>query len=262
MKNYKATVVSLLAACLSLLIAMPDLAVEKAEETAGAPDRTNASPDKTKAPVSLEKKGEETAALKDMPVYKPPLRGAPEGRVAGGTRGAKDALPMLLALVPDHVGLTVHEQPSLYWFISQTTNYPIELTVIEDQAVRPIMEKRLDNVVKPGIQCVRLTEYGLRLKTGVDYRWFVAVITDPERRSKDIIAGGEVERVEFPGTLRSKLEQAGKNSAPRIYAEEGLWYDALGAVSDLISATPENALFHKQRSFLLEQAGLPEVVEY
>ena len=44
-----------------------------------------------------------------VPVYKPPLRGAPGGRVGGGTRGTPRDLFVLSALAPDHSGLTVQE---------------------------------------------------------------------------------------------------------------------------------------------------------
>src|SRR2546430_426002 len=61
-------------------------------------------------------------------LYKPPLGlGAPTGLVAGGSRGTdtclsgdlgnKNAALTLSVLAPtDHIGLTVHEQPSLYWY--------------------------------------------------------------------------------------------------------------------------------------------------
>src|SRR4051794_27821202 len=41
------------------------------------------------------------------PVYQPPMRGAPSGRVGGGTRGAAGGMPTLDVLAPDHVGLTL-----------------------------------------------------------------------------------------------------------------------------------------------------------
>src|SRR5207249_6735910 len=43
------------------------------------------------------------------PVYKPPTRGAPGGRMGGGTRGITGTAVISL-LVPDHVGLTSQAQ--------------------------------------------------------------------------------------------------------------------------------------------------------
>ena len=83
------------------------------------------------------------------PVYKPPLRGAPGGRVAGGTRGTGDEALTLSVLAPDHTALTVQEQPSLYWSLSKPSPYPIELTVIDHQAIQPLLETRLRSLSEP-----------------------------------------------------------------------------------------------------------------
>lgn len=41
-----------------------------------------------------------------------------------------------------------------------------------------------------------------------------------------------------------------------IYADAGLWYDALGAISDAIGAHPDDASLREQRASLLKQVGL------
>ena len=197
-----------------------------------------------------------------IPVYKPPLRGAPGGRVGGGTRGNGHGLPSLSVLAPDHTGLTVDEQPSLFWFLSASTNYPIELTIIEAQSIHPLLEMRVSPPVPPGIQRVRLADYGLRLSPGVPYQWFVALVVDPDSRSKDIVAGGFIERVEVPERARTQLAQDDKARTPHIYAEAGLWYDAVTALSDLIDAAPKGLMLRKQRAALLDQVGLPEAAEH
>jgi len=200
------------------------------------------------------------AADAKVPVYKLPTRGAPGGRVGGGTRGDKNVF-VLSTLAPDHSGFTISEQPSLYWFISNTTSLPVELTLIDSKGIKPILETRLPAPVKEGIQKVRLADYKIQLKQGEAYRWFVAVVPDAERRSKDILAGGAIERVDMPDGLKGKLAQSGQYEAPFIYAEAGLWYDALQSISDLIDASPQDAELRKQRSALLAQIGLPAASE-
>ena len=197
-----------------------------------------------------------------MPVYRPPKRGAPGSRVAGGTRGPEDQMPVLYALVPDHVGLTIQEQPSLYWFLSKLPKAPIELTVIEDQAVHPLFESRIAMPEEPGIQLFDLKKYGVHLKVGKVYKWFVAIVPDPQQRSKDVLAGGEIERTEVSEALRIRIEQADQNSVPFLYAEQGLWYDALASISKLVEAAPQDKVRRKQRASLLQQVGLVEVAQY
>ena len=202
------------------------------------------------------------AADANVPVYNPPKRGAPGGRVGGGTRGGTQRdIFVLSVLAPDHSGFTTSEQPSLYWYISNSTSLPIELTVMDPQGVQPILETRLPAPAKPGIQRVRFADYNIRLAPGAAYRWFVAIVPDADRRSKDILAGGAIERVDVPAELNAKLAKAKSNETPFIYAEAGLWYDALGAISDLIDAAPQNQELHKQRTALLTQVGLPSTNE-
>jgi hypothetical protein len=51
-------------------------------------------------------------AQESVPVYVPPRRGAPKDVAAAATRGA--LAPRLKLLAPDHAGLTVVAQPTLY----------------------------------------------------------------------------------------------------------------------------------------------------
>jgi uncharacterized protein DUF928 len=196
-----------------------------------------------------------------VPTYKPPLRGAPAGRIGGGTRGSGREVFVLTVLAPDHSALTVSEQPSLYWFISNATSLPIEVTLMDLRTTKPVLEARVAEPVAPGVQRIRLADHGVRLETGVPYRWFVAVVPDSGRRSKDVLAGGAIERIAPPDALRAKLAGAPKEEAAAIFAEAGVWYDALAAISDLIESAPNDAGLRKQRAMLLTQVGLPAVGE-
>jgi hypothetical protein len=201
-----------------------------------------------------------TAAAK--PAYKPPLRGAPAGRIGGGTRGATERESFsLLVLTPDHVGFTTQEQPCLYWYISKPTSYPVELTVTERKAVKPIMEKTLKGVAKGGIQSACLADYGVKLQKDIQYKWYVTLVTDPEHRSKDIMAGGMLSVVEPKASLLERLKSTEKTGLLNLYAEEGLWYDALGAISNMIELSPNDIDLRGQRASLLEQVGLAEAAE-
>jgi Domain of Unknown Function (DUF928) len=194
------------------------------------------------------------------PVYKPPLRGAPSGRVGGGTRsGSARDMFVLSALVPVDSGLTTSEQPVLYWFISNATTLPVEVAISDPRATQPLLETRLPSPVQPGVHRIKLADHGVRLAPGVAYRWSVSVISDVNRRSKDILAGGVIERVEAPTGLRQKLALTPSDQYPFIYADAGLWYDALDSISNLIELRPNDAQLQKQRSALLTQVGLPEI---
>jgi Domain of Unknown Function (DUF928) len=218
--------------------------------------KTNQPPDQNLKDQS--KKAESPASV---PVYTPPKRGAPGGRIGGGTRGIQREVFVLSVLAPDHSGLTISEQPSLYWFISNSTSLPIELTVMDPQGVQPILETRLPAPVTAGVHLIRLSDFNVRLAPGAAYRWFVSVVADADRRSKDITAGGAIERVEMPEGLKAKVAQASKSDLPSLYGEAGLWYDTIAAMSDLIEAAPQDQALRKQRTALLSQVGLTGITE-
>jgi Domain of Unknown Function (DUF928) len=196
-----------------------------------------------------------------MPIYKPPPVGTPIGRIGGGTRGLS-TLPKLDVLAPNHVGLTTQSQPHLYWYLSKSTTIPIELTVIDTQGVSPLLEVRLQPSNPPGIQQVRLADYGIHLRKGIRYHWFVALILDAQARSKDVIAGGLIKHIEPSEALRIKLAQADKTQRPYLYAEAGVWYDAVAAISDQIDKAPNDPKLRQRRTALLEQVGLEDIVVY
>ena len=209
----------------------------------------------------LKDQSKKTESVASVPVYTPPMRGAPGGRVGGGTRGVQREVFLVSALAPNHSGFTTSEQPSLYWFISSSTSLPVELTVMDPQGVKPILETRLPAPATAGVHRIRLADYNIRLAPGAAYRWFVSVVPDADRRSKDIMAGGAIERVEVPEGLKAKVAQAAKSDLPSIYAEAGMWYDTVAAISDLIEAAPQDQALRQQRTALLAQVGLTGITE-
>lgn len=237
----------------------------------GASNEREAKPVIAAEKVSGEKKSTDIQVMAvskgakkpDKLLYKPPLRGAPAGRVGGGTRGTTERESFSLqVLVPDHAGLTVSDQPALYWFISKPTTHSVELTVIERNAVKPLIEKVVKGPDIGGIQVIRLADYGVQLRRNIQYKWYVTLVTDADQRSKDILAGGIITLVDPSAALTEKLKSTDSGMAPYIYAEEGFWYDAFEALSGMINAAPDNAGLHLQRASLLEQVGLAEAAEF
>jgi hypothetical protein len=192
-------------------------------------------------------------------VYKPPLRGAPGGRIGGGTRGVAGETLALSVLAPDDRALTVSEQPTLYWFISNRTSLPVEVVLMDPDGIRPMLELNLAPPTQAGLHPIRLAEHGIRIQPGIAYRWYVAVVPDAGRRSRDILAGGTVERIVPPADLSSTLSTAGRAERVAVYAGAGLWYDALTAVTTLVEQSPGDSVPRQQRAALLKQVGLPDL---
>ncbi len=197
-----------------------------------------------------------------LPVYKPPKGiGAPGGRVGGGTRGGDSTLAMLFALVPDHLGLTIQEQPSLYWYLSNSTPYKLVLTINRTDLIKPVLEVTLTDKAKRGIQFVSLEDHDIKLERDREYAWFVSLILDEEHHGKNIVAGGRIKRIVPPEKLLVQLREAEPQEVTSVYSEAGLWYDAFDSISDLIEGTPQNSEYSKGRKYLLKQVALDDIME-
>lgn len=195
--------------------------------------------------------------------FRPPATGAPSPsvRVTGGSRGSGDATLTLDVLAPDDIGVTTREQPSLFWFQSQPANAKFELTLLQDKKINPLVQVSVERASKAGIQRLKLSDHGVKLAPGVEYQWVVALVSDPDNRSTDLVASGVIKRIEPAADLKEKIAKATPASLPSVYAEAGIWYDTLAVLSDQIEAQPENKALRETRADLLRQAGLKAAAE-
>jgi hypothetical protein len=219
-------------------------------------------PNNNSSTSALQEQNNSLSKPENMPIYRPPLRGAPAGRVAGGPRGFNKKSPYLCTLVPEHVGLTIEAQPCLYYFLATETDLSIEFTIIKKDAVYPLLETRMRPPHTAGIHAVCLADYGKHLERGIQYKWFVALIPDEKHRSKDILAAGAIELVAVSPELKDILQKANSIEAASAYAEKGIWYNALSSLSATVEKKPDDKFLAKQRAFLLEQVGLSEAARY
>ncbi|MFO1190892.1 MAG: DUF928 domain-containing protein [Rhodoferax sp.] len=132
----------------------------------------------------------------------------------------------------------------------------IEVTLISDTAETPVLSKNL-TLTPGGIQAIDLTAHGVTLAPDTEYEWFVSVVSNTQQRSKDQTSGGTIRRVALDPAVAARLAAAPERAAPRIYAEAGLWYDALMALGRLLERQPQDAELRALRANLLEQIGLP-----
>ena len=191
-------------------------------------------------------------------LYQPPRRGAPaRDRVGAGiTRGAT-ALPTPLALAPDHVGLTVSASPSLFWHIDALPGDGVALVfaVTDETSVTPLAEVGLDAPKGVGIQRLRLADHGIELAPDTEYMWSIALVADADNRSEDVVSTGFIRRVARPETLAATSRDGVD------FAQAGIWYDALEALSDEVDAGPDDRKARFLRSALLRQVKLDAAVE-
>ena len=194
-----------------------------------------------------------------VPVYVPPKRGAPLARVGGGSRGIDDGLPYISVITPDHVGYTSLTQPVLYWYISEDMKTRFEFALINDDDIEPMVEVTSEQQMTAGLNSMNLADHGVSLEPGVAYQWSVALVSDANKRSSDIVSSGQIELLEMTGEQKVQLENASEHERVMLFAQQGYWYDSFASLSELIASDPGNSDLRAQRAALLEQIGLPVV---
>lgn len=206
--------------------------------------------------ASAQDSGSSTVASQAVPSYRPPMRGAPASRLGGAHRGGENDDWTLLVLAPEHTGQTTAAQPTLYWYTSKALEQPVEITLIARDAIDPLLERSLKGPTSAGVQRISLADWGVTLKPDTEYQWFVSVIMDPTQRSKDYTAGATIQRVASDQQMQTRLRNAADGERAFIYAQSGLWFDAIDVLSQRIEAEPGDTAARQQRQALVEQVGL------
>ena len=189
-----------------------------------------------------------------LPRYVPPVHDAPRVSVGAGTRAAGVAAH-LEAISPESLGQTLSPSPSLYWYLFEATQARVDFTLTDPASVAPLVEKTLPGPFAAGMHRVDLDALGVKLAPGTEYHWYVSLVTDPEERSSDVVAGGIVLLVDG-GALREEVARVSAEERPLVLAQNGIWYDAVDALSRRIESQPSDPTARRQLAALLEQVGL------
>jgi hypothetical protein len=217
------------------------------------------------SPPSVAQNVMSAAAQNEVPpseaIYTPPSRGAPGGRVGGASRGTPNAAipsPMIDLLAPDgHAGQTISATPTLYFFVSQPITERTQFTISAPSRPSPIIEVEIPAPRERGIYSLRTGDHRVRLESGVVYTWSVSAILDPKARSRDIVASASLLRTAPDPALEAALRTAPPMRRAGVFAQAGLWYDAVAAAAETAALDRHTALIS-----LMTQVGLVEPARY
>jgi hypothetical protein len=198
-------------------------------------------------------------AQADSPVYKPPLRGAPGGRVGGASRSAvrvSTPLPVIELLAPaDHAGLTATATPTLYFYVSRPVAWPTQFTISAPMQPAPVLEVTIPSPAAAGIYALPSGDYGVHLRPEVAYTWSVSIVLDWRAWSRNIVASSTIV---FDPTVNTSADRAVPPlRRAAVLADGGLWYDAVAAAAEAQSLDRHAAL-----DALVHQAGLSQAAGY
>lgn len=206
--------------------------------------------------------------------YSPPPppqdQGTPTGRSRGGA--SRDAFCAtangnLTALVPSTPGenwleivwaRTVSPRPTFWFYIPYDLNssIPLEFT-LKDDGDRVVYQTQFEVAkLSPGIVKFTLPDTVDPLDINTMYHWDFRVYCHP---TTPMSVNGWIERIALDRALERQLEAAKPRDRIALYAERGIWYEAIAELAELRQRYPKQLQPIEDWHSLLESVGLQDI---
>jgi hypothetical protein len=186
--------------------------------------------------------------------FKPPLRGAPDVRIGGGSRAVTMQLAKINLLAPKTAGVSSTESPVLYWHLSKTVAAMVEVKLLAAGVDKPVFSLSTSGM-GVGLHKLNLAEYGVKLQAGGQYTWQTTLVWDAAQRSKDAVSSAAIQYLPLATDAREQIRSADAAVRVNKWLEKGYAYDAIADLSAQMEASPDNASLREARAALLEQLG-------
>ena len=164
--------------------------------------------------------------------YVPPRTDARRQRlISGGSRGCNQSVnASVTLLVPSsHLPITISSHPIFLFHLDNIPSRPLLFTLVEPGIIKPLFETKL-TLTQPGLVTLKLPEQSLGLEIGKEYYWTVSLLCNEKRPSQNAYARAAIKRISPPAYFPQKLISNPDNlEKAEIYAQSGLWYDALAS---------------------------------
>ncbi len=227
-------------------------------------------------PTHFPRSGGGMSSTLQARVVRFPNVGRPRRLISGGVRGATAAVPdscgnstneQLVALLPStEPALTVAEYPAIFVSLPQTSAKKAEFFLAEDnkdnnKEKEVLYETTVTLPSNPGIVSVSLPNNKTLppLEVGKSYRWYFSVICNPQDRDDEPYVEGEIQRVEPSPNLVAELKNVPPRDRAALYAEAGIWYDAVNSIAQLRRSSPNDTAIAADWAELLKSVGLDTI---
>jgi hypothetical protein len=212
----------------------------------------------------------------------PPDRDAPGRRGGGAGRGCGAGNQSVTALMPEYKqvlergaitkvwGTTTAERPT-FWFDVPYESGAIAVMefVLQDNAspTRELYRSAIVPPTAPGMISIQLPTSVPPLEVGTLYQWFFKVrlqcgsdiaAAKPQIQKENL--NGWVQRVNLSPTLTNQLKQATPQQRAALYAQNGIWFDALTTLAEQRLANPQDARLMEDWHTLLRSIGLEPLI--
>ncbi len=213
--------------------------------------------------------------------FTPPDRGKP-GRLEGaGTRlfeppssiedgrnrGCSlngDPDDRLTPLAPSSgLSVTVSSHPTFFVYVPESPEGVQAEFILFDRAQNEVYSQTITVDKTPGLLSVSLPETAPPLETGQPYQWFVSLICNRDDRAGDAVIGGWIQRLEPTEEFARDLENANPVQRAALYAETGIWQDAVATLAHLLQSSQieRRGAVKAEWEELLTSVGLSEMAQ-
>lgn len=195
--------------------------------------------------------------------------GLPTHRRDGGSRNGGDNClantngSNLVALIPDKtLGVNASSSPKLFFYVPEVESQKTIEFVVRNEQDELMYEAFLTTEGK-GIMGVEIPAEANshQLKANQNYHWYLSIICDPQRRSRDVVVEGWMRQAQFNSATEQKLNSADLEAKVDLYRQQGFWYDALSLIAEKQKSSEDSEVQEKpiikaKWSELLESVGL------
>jgi hypothetical protein len=193
--------------------------------------------------------------------FRPPKRPGPPVSVGAATRGYDciKSKKKLTPLIPQNqLGLTVSEHPTFFWYTPGSAAEKARFR-LKNNDKKIIYEAVLSLPKESGIMGFTLPINSPAIEIDKTYQWDLTLICDEDDFSNNPRISGWVERIQPDTFLSQTLAKADVSKLPRIYAEAGIWHEALISLVQLRLNEPNNLITRMNWRKFLKSVDLQDL---
>lgn len=167
-------------------------------------------------------------ALQIAQTFQPPSDKPPSSAAGGATRGSCEKEDALVPLMPSNkLGLTLAEYPTLFVYVPKTSAKELKFSLLDRDKGEVIYEMNFNTPSQPGIASITLpANASPALEENKMYYWYLEMVCDENDPSGNAGVDGWVKRVQPSEKLNEVLEKTADGDRAKVYAENGIWYEA------------------------------------
>jgi hypothetical protein len=159
-----------------------------------------------------------------------------------------------------NLGYTISTHPTLLIYVpdvkADTAEFILEENQRDSASYRQIYSTKLSLKQTGGFVSVTLPPDIPPLEVDRQYRWSFMVMCDADDFSGNPTVEGWIQRVEASPALRANLQQVPVTAHAAIYAESGIWFEALSSLAKRRQDSPQDQALLQDWRDLLESVKL------